>query len=149
MTTHIPKVDERERQWFVLDAKDQVLGKLAARAAAILTVGVATGAVWAVVWQSTLLAAGVTLAALLLRRSSPAVHYWLWQIVALKLLLMPFWTLAVPFPSFAPRAEPPAPALSAPAESLPLADVRQSNVVDSEMLEPAAAPPPRRASTSG
>jgi large subunit ribosomal protein L13 len=37
MTTHIPKVDERERQWFVLDAKDQVLGKLAATAATILT----------------------------------------------------------------------------------------------------------------
>jgi large subunit ribosomal protein L13 len=37
MTTHIPTVDERERQWFVLDAKDQVLGKLAARAASILT----------------------------------------------------------------------------------------------------------------
>jgi large subunit ribosomal protein L13 len=37
MTTHIPTVDERERQWFVIDAKDQVLGKLAAKAAAILT----------------------------------------------------------------------------------------------------------------
>ena len=37
MTTHIPKVDERERQWFVIDANDQVLGKLAAKAAAILT----------------------------------------------------------------------------------------------------------------
>ena len=37
MTTHIPKVDERDRQWLVLDAKDQVLGKLAATAAAILT----------------------------------------------------------------------------------------------------------------
>jgi large subunit ribosomal protein L13 len=37
MTTHIPKVDERERQWLVLDAKDQVLGKLAATAASILT----------------------------------------------------------------------------------------------------------------
>jgi large subunit ribosomal protein L13 len=37
MTTYIPKVDERDRQWFVLDAKDQVLGKLAATAAAILT----------------------------------------------------------------------------------------------------------------
>ena len=37
MTTHIPKVDERERQWFVLDAEDQVLGKLAAKAASILT----------------------------------------------------------------------------------------------------------------
>ena len=37
MTTHIPTVDERERQWFVIDATDQVLGKLAAKAAAILT----------------------------------------------------------------------------------------------------------------
>jgi large subunit ribosomal protein L13 len=37
MPTHIPKVDERDRQWLVLDAKDQVLGKLAATAASILT----------------------------------------------------------------------------------------------------------------
>ena len=37
MTTHIPKVDERDRRWFVLDAKDQVLGKLAAAAASILS----------------------------------------------------------------------------------------------------------------
>ena len=37
MPTHIPKVDERDRQWFVIDAKDQVLGKLATRAATILT----------------------------------------------------------------------------------------------------------------
>jgi large subunit ribosomal protein L13 len=37
MPTYIPKVDERDRQWFVIDAKDQVLGKLATRAATILT----------------------------------------------------------------------------------------------------------------
>jgi len=37
MPTHIPKVDEHNREWFVLDAKDQVLGKLAATAASILT----------------------------------------------------------------------------------------------------------------
>ena len=37
MPTYIPKVDERDRQWFVIDAKDQVLGKLAATAAGILT----------------------------------------------------------------------------------------------------------------
>ena len=36
MTTYIAKGDESERKWFVLDAKDQVLGKLAAKAAAIL-----------------------------------------------------------------------------------------------------------------
>jgi large subunit ribosomal protein L13 len=37
MPTYIPKVDERDRQWFVIDAKDLVLGKLATRAATILT----------------------------------------------------------------------------------------------------------------
>jgi beta-lactamase regulating signal transducer with metallopeptidase domain len=58
------------------------------------------GLMWAVVWQSTLLALAVALIALLLRQSSPGVRYWLWQIVAVKLLLMPFWTLAVPLPSF-------------------------------------------------
>lgn len=37
MPTYIPKVDERDREWFVIDAKDKVLGKLATRAATILT----------------------------------------------------------------------------------------------------------------
>jgi large subunit ribosomal protein L13 len=37
MPTYIPKVDERDRQWFVIDAKDTVLGKLATRAATLLT----------------------------------------------------------------------------------------------------------------
>ena len=37
MPTYITKVDERDRQWFVIDAKDVVLGKLATRAATLLT----------------------------------------------------------------------------------------------------------------
>jgi large subunit ribosomal protein L13 len=37
MTTFIAKADERERKWYVLDAKGQVLGKLAAKAAQILS----------------------------------------------------------------------------------------------------------------
>jgi large subunit ribosomal protein L13 len=37
MTTYIPKSPERERKWFVIDAKGVVLGKLATTAAAILT----------------------------------------------------------------------------------------------------------------
>ena len=37
MPTYIPKVEEHDREWFVIDAKDQVLGKLATRAASILT----------------------------------------------------------------------------------------------------------------
>ena len=37
MTTHIPKIGEADRKWFVIDAKDQLLGKLATTAAVILT----------------------------------------------------------------------------------------------------------------
>lgn len=56
---------------------------------------------WAILWQSTLLIAVIAAIALLLRRSSPNVRYWLWQIVAVKLLLMPFWTLSIELPSWA------------------------------------------------
>lgn len=55
---------------------------------------------WAVVWQSVVLVGLATVIARLLRRSSPSVRYWLWQIVAIKLLLMPFWTFAIPLPSW-------------------------------------------------
>jgi len=37
MPTFIPKVDGFERKWFVIDARDQVLGKLASTAAQILS----------------------------------------------------------------------------------------------------------------
>jgi large subunit ribosomal protein L13 len=37
MPTYIPRVDEAQRKWFVIDAKDQVLGKVATRAANILS----------------------------------------------------------------------------------------------------------------
>src|SRR5205807_10515736 len=35
-----------------------------------------------------------------LRHASPSIRYWLWQIIAIKLLILPLWTLAVPRPSF-------------------------------------------------
>lgn len=37
MPTYIPKADERERAWFVIDAKDKVLGRVAVVAANILS----------------------------------------------------------------------------------------------------------------
>ena len=37
MPTFIPKGEDLDRKWFVIDAKDQVLGKLATTAAEILT----------------------------------------------------------------------------------------------------------------
>ncbi|MEX0977915.1 MAG: M56 family metallopeptidase [Pirellulales bacterium] len=61
------------------------------------------GAEWstlmvAMVWQSTLVALLVATVAFGLRRSSPAVRYWLWQIVAIKLLILPFWSWSLVLP---------------------------------------------------
>ena len=57
-------------------------------------------ALGSVLWQSTLLIVLAAAVAWCLRRSSPVVRYWLWQIVAIKLLLMPFWTSYVPLPAW-------------------------------------------------
>jgi beta-lactamase regulating signal transducer with metallopeptidase domain/Tol biopolymer transport system component len=66
----------------------------------------------AILWQSALLASLVAGVCWLLRRSAPALRYWCWQIVALKLLLMPWWIVAMPLPGFlgagAPAVTPPA-----------------------------------------
>jgi beta-lactamase regulating signal transducer with metallopeptidase domain len=57
---------------------------------------------WSITWQSTLLALAVAVAARGLRRASPSVRYWLWQAVAFKLLIMPFWSVSASIPGFAP-----------------------------------------------
>jgi BlaR1 peptidase M56 len=74
----------------------------------------ATDLVLAVLWQSVLLAGVVAGVCWLLRQSSPSIRYWLWQIVAIKLLLMPLWTLAIPLPGFFARSA--VPELTLPAE---------------------------------
>lgn len=56
--------------------------------------------VWAVIWQAIVLGAVVALIAWTLRRSPPNVRYWLWQILAIKLLLMPFWTISISLPEW-------------------------------------------------
>ncbi|MEW4571418.1 M56 family metallopeptidase [Tautonia sp. JC769] len=53
---------------------------------------------WAIVWQSTILAAVVAVAARGLRGAMPEIRYWLWQAVAIKLMLMPFWVVSVGMP---------------------------------------------------
>jgi hypothetical protein len=60
---------------------------------------------WAVAWQSTLLAGIFSLFALWMRRSPPALRYWLWQIAAVKLLVMPLWVVSVALP-VSPRHDP-------------------------------------------
>lgn len=61
-----------------------------------------TALVTSVVWQTTLLALAIGAIAYFLRSTSPAVRYWLWQIVAIKMLVMPFWIWWVPLPWLSP-----------------------------------------------
>ena len=77
-----------------------------------------SGAMAAILWQSVALVALAALIAWFLRRSSPVVRYWLWQIVAIKLLLMPFWNFAVPLPSWEASKPASPPAISQPSEVL-------------------------------
>jgi beta-lactamase regulating signal transducer with metallopeptidase domain len=108
-------------------------------------------AVWAalmgaILWQSTLVIAVVTLVALVLRRASPRVRYWLWQIVAIKLLLMPFWVLAVPWPFAPPRSpspvesQQPLPPISPPPIELPIRPTVPA--LPQPPAEPLPPPPP-------
>jgi beta-lactamase regulating signal transducer with metallopeptidase domain len=60
----------------------------------------------AAVWQSTVLALFIAIVTSRLKQASPAVRYWLWQVVALKLLIVPFWTVLIPMPALFSRNIP-------------------------------------------
>jgi beta-lactamase regulating signal transducer with metallopeptidase domain len=67
--------------------------------------------VWALAWQSALVVAAFAVVALAMRRSAPALGYWLWQLAAIKMLVMPIWIVSIPLwtrPALdaIPRAEP-------------------------------------------
>jgi beta-lactamase regulating signal transducer with metallopeptidase domain len=57
-------------------------------------------AIYAVIWQSTLLAIAVAAVLSILRHLSPALRCWAWRLVAIKLLIMPFWTVGVSVPQW-------------------------------------------------
>ncbi len=61
------------------------------------------GLAWAVTWQSALLVGIFALVALAMRRSSPGLRYGLWQIAAIKLLVMPLWGVAIALPALSRR----------------------------------------------
>lgn len=65
--------------------------------------GTWVGLAWAVAWQSTLLVGLCAIIEKGLRRSSPALRYWLWQIAAIKLLAMPLWSVSIALPSIPHR----------------------------------------------
>jgi beta-lactamase regulating signal transducer with metallopeptidase domain len=103
----------------------------------------------AFLWQSALLVALAALIAWCLRRSSPVVRYWLWQIVIIKLLLMPFWSLAVPMPTWAGITPPSQPATSQPPAAPPPAARPPEDLADGPSRPVLAHPPqtPRREGT--
>ncbi len=76
-----------------------------------------TGLVWAVAWQSTLLVGVFALVALGMRRSSPSLRYWVWQIAAIKLLVMPLWGVSILLPAPSDRDTGASSKASPPARS--------------------------------
>ncbi len=87
-------------------------------------------AMWAVVWQATLLTAAAASVCWALRRHSPALRYWIWLALAAKLLVTPFWTPRVAWPEWlavapapiveVPVAVPESSNLTAPASVAPI-----------------------------
>ena len=75
------------------------------------------GLAWALAWQSTLVVAAFALVALGLRRSAPGLRYWLWQMAAIKLLLMPLWGVSVALPAIVPPDAAAGPTARSPARS--------------------------------
>ena len=69
------------------------------------------GVAWAVAWQACVVVAVFGLIAWLVRRASPALRCWVWQVAALKLLVMPFW--GIPLIWTRPPSAEPAPPVAA------------------------------------
>ncbi len=66
------------------------------------------GVAWAVCWQAVVVVLAFGLVAWWLRRSSPAIRGWVWHLAALKLLVMPFWGVALALPAWSGLPKPPA-----------------------------------------
>lgn len=76
------------------------------------------GLMLAAVWQTTVLALAIAFLTSRLKKASPVVRYWLWQVVAFKLLVVPFWTVLVPLPELFPRSVSAPPWLPQPDRSM-------------------------------
>jgi beta-lactamase regulating signal transducer with metallopeptidase domain len=76
-----------------------------------------------VLWQSVLLAAIVAAVCWALGRQSPRLRYWIWLVLAAKLLLLPLWSVNISLPAW---HETPA----------PVADVMAANAADSVASTP-------------
>ncbi len=59
---------------------------------------------WPVLWQTAALAAIVGLIVLCARRMSPALRFWLWMLVPMRLLVMPLIVITLPVLANPPAA---------------------------------------------
>jgi bla regulator protein blaR1 len=110
------------------------MNRLAARWTDVMT---------SVLWQSTLLAIAAAAVCWALRRQSPRVRYWIWLVLAAKLLLLPMWSVDVPLPqSLEPGGEP-ASSVATAIETTPSPSIADSTQPPAEppsiepVLEPA------------
>jgi len=80
------------------------------------------GGMWAVLWQSAILAALVYVTTRCLRRAPAALRFWLWMLVALRLLVMPLASVSLPVLPATPVAiaheSVPETAITAPATEI-------------------------------
>ena len=60
---------------------------------------------WPVLWQTAALAVIVGLIVLCARRMSPALRFWLWMLVPLRLLVMPLIVITLPVLAHPPAAQ--------------------------------------------
>lgn len=87
---------------------------------------------WAVSWQFCVLGFVVLAAHWLLRRAAPNWRYWLWQILAIKLLLMPFWTATAPWKW--PVSTPNPGVIAATSPAAPVHDISSDRPLTSDAL---------------
>jgi beta-lactamase regulating signal transducer with metallopeptidase domain len=99
-----------------------------------------TDIIWAVSWQFCGLGLVVLLIHLALSRAAPNWRYWLWQILALKLLMMPFWTAAAPWPQPTYEFEREFEMSNVSSSAAVLPEVRKDSIVTFEANDQTALP---------
>ncbi|MFA6245042.1 MAG: M56 family metallopeptidase, partial [Candidatus Hydrogenedentales bacterium] len=83
------------------------------------------GSLWPAVWQSALLAFAVLILARLLKNAPASLRFWLWMLVPLRLLVMPFVCITVPVL--------PAPSVH---EAAAIAESSSSSTLSDEIVSP-------------
>lgn len=96
--------------------------------------------IWAISWQFCCLGLVVLVIHWSLRRAAPTWRYWLWQILAIKLLLMPFWTAAAPWKGAGSDSGPvPMATVGGQAESQPTPVRKSVKITPAVVHEPGRA----------